>query len=641
MNDEPKLKTTAIETTQRSFGKWVEIGLKVLAAATALVYIYTAWWGLLPPLKQRAIILLVCMVFTFLYNPMRKRTLWGWTFYVDCGLALLSTSILIYIMLNETTIAYQMTIAHPLALAVGIAFLLLILEATRRVAGWILVILPFSLLIYALLGKYLPGVLHHAGIDWDFLITIAAYSTEGGVFSLPLHVASTVIIIFLIFSAFLRFSGAQFFFIDLPHALFGWMRGGPAKMAVVASGLLGTLTGSVVANVVGTGAFTIPLMKRTGYRPAMAGAIEAMASTGGQFMPPVMGAAAFIMAEFLNTSYWSICVAAAIPALLYYVSLFSVVDLEAAKTQLKGIPLSELPSIRKTLASGWFLLIPVIALIFLMAGRWSPMKACFVALVLTVIVSQASRGSRMGPRKIFDALAQSVKDAVLVTVVCAAAGIMICIINMTGLGVRMSALLIEISGGYLLILLILTMITSIILGMGLTTSACYIFLALLTAPALIEMGVVPMAAHLFILYFGCLSAITPPVCIGSYAAAALAGSKPMETGFLAWRLALVAFILPFFFVYQPALISKGSIGTIALAFTTAIIGVISFTVMLQGYLLKTTSKPERVLFGIGGLFLIYPGLLTDTIGIISIVLALTSHILLGKRKFLTVGISGE
>ena len=633
MNDEQKLKTVSIEITQRSFGKRVELGLKILAAATALVYIYTAWWGLLPPLKQRAIILLVCLIFTFLYYPMRKKTPWGWTFYVDCSLALLSTTILIYIMLNETRIAYQMTIAHPFALGVGMVFLLLILEATRRVAGWILVILPFSLLAYALLGKHLPGVLHHAGIDWDFLITIAAYSTEGGIFSLPLHVASTVIIIFLIFSAFLSLSGAQFFFIDLPHALLGWMRGGPAKMAVVASGLLGTLTGSVVANVVGTGAFTIPLMKRTGYKPEMAGAIEAMASTGGQFMPPVMGAAAFIMAEFLNTSYWNVCVAAAIPAILYYISLFSVVDLEAAKTRLSGVPRHELPSIRRTLAGGWFLLIPVITLVLLMAERWSPMKACFVAIVLTVIVSQVSMKTRMGPRKIFDALEKSVKGAVLVTVVCAAAGIMICIINMTGLGVRMSSLLVEISGGYLLILLLLTMITSIILGMGLTTSACYIFLALITAPALIEMGVVPMAAHLFILYFGCLSAITPPVCIGSYAAAALAGSKPMVTGFLAWRLALVAFILPFFFVYQPALILLGSIGTIALAIGTAIVGVVNFAIMLQGYLFRKTSKPERVLFGAGGLLLIYPGLLTDVIGIISIGVAFASHILLGRRRF--------
>ena len=265
------------------------------------------------------------------------------------------------------------------------------------------------------------------------------------------------------------------------------------------------------------------------------------------------------------------------------------------------------------------------------------MKACFVAIVLTVIASQASKGTRMEPKKIFDALAQSIKDAVLVTIVCAAAGIMICIINMTGLGVRMSALLVEISGGYLLILLILTMITSILLGMGLTTSACYIFLALITAPALIEMGVVPMGAHLFILYFGCLSAITPPVCIGSYAAAALAGSKPMATGFLAWRLALVAFILPFFFVYQPALIFRGSMGAIVLAFVTATIGVISFTVMLQGYLLRTTSKPERALFGIGGLLLIYPGLLTDIIGIMSIVVALASHILPGKKRFLAIG----
>jgi len=604
----------------------------ILAAVTALIYLYTAWWGQLPPLKQRAILLLVSLVLTFLYYPMFKKSPWGWVFFVDCGLALVSAIILIYIMANEVKIAYEMTIAPPFGLFIGITFLFLVIEATRRLVGWVLVIMPLILLIFALFGSSLPGVLHHAGIDWDFLITVCAYHTEGGVFSLPLHIASTVVVVFIMFSAFLRISGAQFFFIDLPYAIFGWMRGGPAKIAVVSSSLMGSLSDSPVANVVGTGAFTIPLMKRTGYSSEMAGAIEAMSSTGGQIMPPIMGAAAFIMAEFLNTTYWKVCLAAFFPALLYYLSLFTIVDLEAAKMGQKGLPRKELPSIRKTLAGGWFLLFPLFILIYLLAARWSPMKVCFLAIMATGIVSQFSQRTRMGPRKIFDALALGIKDSMLVTIVCATAGIVIAIINMTGLGVRMSSLLVALSGGHLLILLALTMIVSIILGMGLTTSACYIFLALLVGPALVEMGVEPMAAHLFILYYGVLSFITPPVCIATYAAASLANSNIMKTGFLAWRMALIGFIVPFFFVYHPALILRGDIGTIVLAILTAILGTFALGVMLQGYLLGSTSIIERLLFGVGGLSLIHPNLLTDILGIVLMVIAVASHLLSKRRR---------
>lgn len=620
-----------VEVKLRSFSKRIELGLMAVAAATSLIYLYTAWWGILPPLKQRAILLLVCLVFAFLYYPMRRRSPWGLTFLLDCGLALLSTGTLIYVMVNEFRIAYQMTVASPLDLTVAVLFLFLILEATRRVVGWSLVIMPLILIVYAIFGPYMPGRLLHAGIDWDFLVTIGAFSTSGGVFGIALDVATTVVIMFLLFSSFLRESGAEFFFIDLPYALLGWMRGGPAKLAIVASGLFGMLSGSGPANVVATGTFTIPLMKRTGYKPEMAGAIEAMSSTGGQFMPPVMGAAAFIMAEFLNQSYWSICVAAFIPATLYYISLFAVVDLEAAKTGLKGVPRKDLPSISKTLKSGWFLLAPLVALVLLLVARWQPMKACFVAILLTVVVSQFSKRTRMGPRKIFNALAAGVKDALMVTVICASAGIVIYVVNMTGLGMRMSAWLIELSGGHLIILLILCALVAIILGMGMTTAAIYIFLALLIGPALVKMGVVPVAAHLFIFYYGCLCGITPPVCIAVFVASAIAKSKPMATGFLAWRLALVGFIVPFFFVYQRELILQGEPGAVIWAVFTAIIGTIAFAVMLQRYLLTRTTLLETVLFGTGGLFLMYPGLYTDAIGFLELIIALALHVARRRR----------
>lgn len=589
--------------------------LSVLAAGTTLFYLYTAYFGQFTPMVQRGVILLTCLVFCFIYRPMRKNRPRGWTLIVDCFFVLLSIGCVCYLMWREMAML-TMLVGEPMDLAVGIIILIIILEATRRTLGWPLVIISVCFLFYGLTGPSMPAIIRHAGFKWDYILTWISLSPYG-IFGVAMYVCSTVIMLFIVFSAFLRTSGAIKFFTDIPYSIFGMVRGGPAKIAVIASSFMGTLTGSVVANVTATGSFTIPLMKRTGYAPHMAGAIEAAASSGGQIMPPVMGTAAFVMADILGISYWDVCVAAFLPAVLYYVSLFVTVDLEAVKAKIKGLPKNELPVLRETLISGWFIIPPLALLIYLLYQRWSPMKACLYAIILVTVLSLFSKNFRMGPRKLYQALVQTIKDMVLVTVACAAAGIIIGMVELTGLGAGIATLLESLAGGSVLILLVLSMIVCVILGMGMTTLAAYLILALLVAPVLVKLGVVPIAAHLFIFYFGSLSLITPPVAIGAYAAAAVAGSEPMQTGFNAWRIALIAFIVPYFFVFNPALVLQGSTETIVLAAGTAIIGTVCFGMMIQGYLYMhgKIKIVARILVGLGGLGLIYPDPITDLMGV--------------------------
>ncbi len=595
--------------------KLLSIALSVLGSGTSVFYLFTAYFGQLTPMIQRGLLLLTGLVFCFMSTPMFKKRQRGWTFFFDCFLSALSVISLVYLMKREMALL-QLVVGTPLDLVVGSVVLILIFEATRRTLGLSLVIIPLIFIFYGFIGPYMPDVIRHGGFKPNYILTWVAL-TPRGVFGTALYVASTVIIVFIAFSAFLRVSGAIKFFTDLPFSLFGWMRGGPAKMAVIASSLFGMLSGSVVANVTGTGSFTIPLMKRTGYSPKIAGAIEAVASTGGQIMPPVMGTAAFVMAEILDISYWDVCIGAFLPAVLYFLSLFISVDLVAVKTGLKGLPRNELPNIKKTLVSGWFLLPPVILLIYLLSIGWSPMKACLYAIFLTTILSYLNKDYRMGPRKIYEALVQTAKDMVLVTIACAAAGIIIGMVSLTNLGIGIATMLEAVAGKQLLLLLVLSMILSMIFGMGMTTLAAYLILALLIAPVLIKLGVQPLAAHLFIFYFGCLSMITPPVAIGAYAGAAIAGSDPMKTGYAAWRLGLIAFIVPYFFVYNPALLLKGSTVELVLAISTALLGTICFGMMIEGYLYTQggINLIERILLGLGGLTLIKPGYTSDFIGL--------------------------
>jgi TRAP transporter 4TM/12TM fusion protein len=497
----------------------------------------------------------------------------------------------------------------------AILLMIAILEATRRRVGFTLPILVIIFLLYGFFGPLFPEIIMHRGLDLGS-ITASVYMGEEGIFGTPLAVAADFIMIYIVFGAFLRATGAGELFIKLADSAFGWCRGGPAKAAVVSSALMGTISGSAVANVVTTGTFTIPLMKRTGYKSEIAGAVEAVASTGGQIAPPVMGAAAFIMADFLQVPYWTIVKAAFIPAFLYYLALFFAVDLEAVKSNLKGLPREKLPAFRKTIIEDGHLLIPIVVLIYFMGvAQVSPQLSAFWSIIVAIAVSMFRPRTRMNMRKFAGALVEGAIGGLEVATVCACAGIVIGLLMRTGLGMALTGILIDISGGNLILLMVLTAVVSTILGMGLPTSACYIIVAVLISPAMIKLGVLPMASHLFAFYFACLSTITPPVALAAYAASSIAGSDPMRTGFQSMKLGACGFIVPFMFVFGTDLLMVGSFTSSALVLISSSIGVYGLAIGLTGYQFRAVPMFFRLLYITAAILLIKPGIWTDLAGV--------------------------
>ena len=603
---------------KRTLSGSMAILLTIVAISMSLFHLYTAGYMVFTAMVQRSIHLCFALTLIFLLYPAMAKSPRGRVPLIDWVFILLSVISCLYITVNWEALSEAVRIAEPtlVDMALGIIATLLVLEATRRTAGMALPIVAIVFVLYGFLGPYMPGILNHPGIPLNQFIGMNYLFSEG-IFGVPLGVSATFIIIFIIFGGFLEESGGGKFFIDLACAFFGVVRGGPAKIAIFSSGFFGTISGSAVANVVGTGTFTIPMMKRIGYRPHFAGAVEAVASTGGLIMPPVMGAAAFVMAEILGVSYVSICLAAAIPAVLYYLSLFVFIDLEAAKTGLRGIPKEEKPQFKEVIREGGHLLIPPALLVYLLAiVQWSPMKAGFYTILATVVMAMMRKNTRLDGRKLASALRKGATGALQVAAVCACAGIVISIVSITGLGLTFSSVLIQLAHGNLFLLLVLTMIASLILGMGLPATPCYIILAVLAAPAIVEMNISPMAAHLFVFYFGCISAITPPVAVAAYAGAAIAGSDPMRTGYTAWRLGLAAFIVPFMFIYGPPLIMVGTLIEIIQASVTALIGVAFLAASIQGFFLTRLVPVERIFLFAAALLLIKPGWMTDLAGIV-------------------------
>jgi TRAP transporter 4TM/12TM fusion protein len=462
------------------------------------------------------------------------------------------------------------------------------------------------------------------------------YLTTEGIFGVPLGVSASYIYLFIFLTAMLEKSGMGQFLLDLAMALMGRYTGGPAKTAVLASGLMGTLSGSAVANVAGTGTFTIPLMKANGYKPHFAGAVEACASSGGQLMPPIMGAAAFIIAEFLGIPYIAVVIAALAPALLYYLGVMMGVHFEAARLGLVGLPKERLPQLKAVLKEGWPLLLPLIVLVyFLGVLQYTPVRSAFYAIVVMFVVSYFKRSTYITPARLVEGIRAAGRNILTVALACAAAGLVIGSINLTGLGLKLSAFIIELSGGNLLLALVLTMIISLVMGMGLPTTAAYIVVGTMAAPALIKMGLPDIAAHLFVFYFAIISAITPPVALAAYAAAGIAKDDPMRIGFTALRLGLAAFIVPFMFAYSPRLVAIGTPAEILWSVFTACVGVVALAAGVIGYCVKPASVFERVLFGAGAILLIHGGLLTDALGFILVAAALAMQ--WGKGKKLPVG----
>jgi TRAP transporter 4TM/12TM fusion protein len=609
---EPESQTNRREL--KSILRWVVSGIAVLMS---LFHLYTAGFGVLGDLNQRAAHLMFAFVLIFLVyaaSPTSRSRL----ALLDVGLAVLGAVATGYLLFNyEYVVSRELYITpiKPWEWVLAVATVLLVLEAARRTNGWPLVIVAVTFLIYAFVGPYLPGLLSHRGVPPSKLVD-QLYLTVEGIFGIAIAVSSTFVFLFILFGAFLEKSGTGEFFIDLSKAMVGNMRGGPAKMAVVASGLFGTISGSAVANVVTTGTFTIPLMRRLGYTKDFSGAVEAVASTGGQFMPPVMGAAAFVMAEFSGVPYLKVCVHAAIPAVLYYLAVGMMVHLEACKLGIQGLPRAELPRLGQTLAFGWHLFLPLIGIVYFLMQGYTPLLAGFYAVLLTIAISMVRKATRMTPRRVYAALEAGALAALPVAAACAAAGIVIGVVNLTGLGLRFSSLIINLSGGNLLVALVLTMFASLILGMGLPTTPAYVIQAALAVPALVNLGVPIIAAHLFCLYFAVISAITPPVALAAYAGASISGGNAMTTGFIATRLGLAAYIIPYMFVYGPALLTIGEPLDVLLAAATALVGVVGLAAAAEGWLLGRMVAWERLLTLGSALFLIKPGWITDLAGLI-------------------------
>ena len=536
--------------------------------------------------------------------------------WYDVLLMLAGIGTVIYCITAERGMAYRMGSNPTTAdlIAIGI-ILLLLLEGTRRIYGMILPTVAIVFLLYCHFGQYFSGGLGHSGYSWKK--TISYMLGYEAVFGSPMNASATMVFLFMVFGAFLTFSGAGPFFIDLAMSLAGSKRGGPAKVAVISSALFGTVSGNSVANVVSTGAFTIPLMKSVGYKPKFAAAVEATASSGGQIMPPILGSAAFIMAELIGAPYSEIMLASIIPALLYFFTVFLMVDIEAAKNNLTGVAKEELPK-RKYVLQNLYMLLPLVVLTIVMTVlNQSAIRAASWG-ILSCIIVYIIKNRKFSFKEIMDAMADGAKSACGMICACGTAGIVVGVLNMTGAGIKFASFVVEVANGHLLVALILTMIASLILGMGLPTSASYIICAAVAAPALIDMGLTAIQAHMFVFYFACISAITPPVAMAAYAGATISGSKPMEVGFTACKLGICAFIVPFMFCYAQTLLWKGAAGDIIVTIITALIGATMLSYGLQRYAgcfsLPLGIIPACILIA-SALLMIIPGTVTDLIGI--------------------------
>jgi TRAP transporter 4TM/12TM fusion protein len=502
----------------------------------------------------------------------------------------------------------------PLDLACAIVFVLAVIETTRRSVGIVLVWVMAVFLAYALAGHLLPGLLYHRPLAITEILDQLVF-TSNGIFGAPLEVAATYVYIFVLFGTALELSGGGDFMFQIARAIAGRAMGGPAKVAVVASALYGSISGSPTSNVMTTGLFTIPLMKRSGMRADVAGGIEAVAATGGALLPPVMGSAAFLMAELTGISYFQICMAAITPALLFYGCLFMQVHFGAAELGMKPAA-GDVVSARTVLWEGGHHLIPLLSLVILLALGWPPLTAAGVATLLTLVASWRHRDTRIGPRQLVQLLDLSARRSLLVTAACAAAGVVVGALVITGVAGKVTSIIFAAASGSLLLALVATMVVCTILGMGMPVPSAYIITAVVAGPPLAALGLTPMAANLFILYYASLSAITPPVAVAAFAAASIAEVNPTRVGLQACRLGIVAFVIPFFFVYRPELLLNGAAPAVAEAVLASAMGALMIAGALAGFVRRPLLTWERVVLLVAGLALIAPGLVTDVIGAI-------------------------
>jgi TRAP transporter 4TM/12TM fusion protein len=593
----------------------------VIAIAMSAYHLYTGYFGAPEALLHRSTHLLFVLVLIFFLFPLSIKERFKKFRWMDGIPILLTLTSIGYLFVNYEYVVTRYSYVHPLTNAdmfFGIVLTLLLIEGSRRVIGPALPITAAVFLAYAYVGQDLPGLLRHTGFTTEVIVDQLYMATEG-IFGIPLGVSATYVILFIIFGTFLEKSGTGQLFMDFASAITGWTRGGPGKISCISSALFGTISGSAVANVMVDGWLTIPLMKRTGFNPPFACAVEATASTGGQIMPPVMGAAAFVMAEFTGIPYITICLYAMIPALLYYFALFMSIHFMAGKMGLKGIPREELPRLKNVLAARGHMFIPLGIIVYMMIKGYTPMYACIYSTVAVVILSFLRKETRMGFWTIVRALEESAKNALGVAAACACAGIVIGVINLTGLGLKFTSLVLFLAGESLIPALILTMLAGIVLGMGMPTTPAYIVQAALLIPALIKLGVLTIAAHMFVFYFSTISAITPPVAMAVYAAAGIGKANLWPTGIWAMRVAAAGFIVPFMFVYFPSLLFIGSAFDIITSAISASFGVMALAAGMMGWFVKEVKTWERILLLAAAILLIKPGFYTDAAGYIILI----------------------
>lgn len=596
-------------------GKWPGMVVSAIAVAFSLFYIYTAYAGPLITLMHRSMHVAVVMCLIFLLYPFNKKSSRKKLHFYDVILALASLATAGYIFVYYSEIVTRGGIPSSLDVAFSALTCLLVLEASRRIAGWELAALAAVFIAYAYLGPWLPGDLAHRGYSFEDIFNYMYVTTEG-IYGDATAVSSTLIVLFIIFGAFLSKSGMGALFNDLALSLAGSSKGGPAKVGVIATAIHGSINGSAVGSVVTTGAFTIPMMKRVGYRPEFAAGVEATAACGGQILPPVMGAAAFIMAETLGVSYLTICIAAVIPALLYYFGLLAQVHLRAERDNLTGLDKSELPRLSEVLRTRGHLLIPLIFLVALLFAGYSPMLAASSTIVLTVVVAAFRKETRLGFRDILKALETGARDTLGVAIACAAVGITVGVFTQTGFGLKLTNIILALGQGTLFGTLFFAMLASIILGLGLPSIPTYIITATMTAPALAQFGIEPLVAHLFVFYFGVIANLTPPIALAAFAGAGIAGSDPQKTGWVSCKLALAGFVVPFIFVYKPALlILNSNITDIVTVAVSSILAVAALAAATEGYALGRMNWLMRGLLIAASLMFISTSVYTNLLGL--------------------------
>lgn len=624
--------TSEVTSNTRDLQGWIKYLFIVIAVVGALFHFFVLNFYPLEPWIFRSIHLAIgatlgLMMFKGTKKGSNRVSIFDWVLIASI------ITVTIYIYMNLSSLLFRVGVMpQTWDVVAAVAGLIVVLEITRRSSGWTLPILAGVFILYAFLGPFLPGILQHGGYSFERFVTYI-FSVDG-VFGVTLDVSSKYILLFIVFGAFLQMSGVGKYFIDFSFSLAGGMRGGPAKVSVISSGLMGMMNGTSAGNAVATGSLTIPLMRRVGYESRFAAATEATASAGGQIMIPIMGAGAFLMAEITGIAYADIIIAATIPALLYFLSVYFMVDFQALKNGMRGIPRKELPSLNGVFKKA-YLFIPVVFLITSLLMGYSVIRSGTVAIIACLLISWLNPPYRMGPKEIIEALVRGMRNTVQLLAVCATAGIIVGVIALTGVGMRFSSMLLNVASANEFLALVFAMGIAILLGMGMPTTAAYAVAASVVAPGLISIGIEPLMAHMFVFYFAVMSAITPPVALAAYAAAGVAGTDPFRTGFTAFRLGIAAYIVPFMFMYSPQLLMIGSMTSIILASATAAVGIYFLAAAVQGWFFKASAGwTVRGMLIIAALLMINANLLFDGIALLIIIGAL--FVQYSSRK-ITVG----